>query len=415
MKITGRAMLLATCLAATLHATESFMDRVDEALTFSSPDSVVRARISGTVDLEAYRFSQPAPGLIETTDDALFNPRLTTFLDVELGHRVYGFVQARIDRGFDPSDEELQARVDEYAVRISPWDDGRASVQMGKFATVVGSWVQRHGSWDNPFVTAPLPYENLTGVWDASGANSSGTLLGWAHVLPRPTTPVPVTDKYLRLPIIWGPSYAKGVAVSGILGRLTYAAELKNGSLASRPDAWQEDRFFDGHQTASGRLGYRPNPMWNFGASWSDGPYLRQEAGPTVPAGRRFDDYRQRVFAQDVSFAWHRLQIWAEAFQTRFVIPGVGNADTAACYIEAKYKLTPQLAGALRWNQQTFGTIPHAGSQVRWGSNVSRVDAALNFRWSAHTEFKVQYSLEHQVPGLRDYQHLLAFQFVQRF
>ena len=34
--------------------------------------------------------------------------------------------------------------------------------------------------------------------------------------------------KYSFNPVIWGPSYATGVSVSGRLGRFDYAAELKN-------------------------------------------------------------------------------------------------------------------------------------------------------------------------------------------
>ena len=35
------------------------------------------------------------------------------------------------------------------------------NVQAGKFATVVGNWIERYDSWNNPFITAPLPYENM--------------------------------------------------------------------------------------------------------------------------------------------------------------------------------------------------------------------------------------------------------------
>ena len=110
--------------AARLQA-EGFFDRVDEALTFSVFDDQVRARLSGLMDLEAYYFQQPAPGLIYSTTDSLFNPRLTLFLDAQFGSHVYAFAQSRLDRGFDPSDGGAQVRMDEYALRLTPWGDGR--------------------------------------------------------------------------------------------------------------------------------------------------------------------------------------------------------------------------------------------------------------------------------------------------
>src|SRR4051812_25886521 len=145
---------------------QDFLDQVDEALTISVFHDNVRARLSGLIDLEFFRLDQPPIGLINTDDHFLFNPRLTLFLDTQLGPHLYFFIQTRIDRGFDPGDAGVQVRLDEYALRFTPWDNGALNIQIGKFATVVGNWVERHHSWENPFITAPLPYENLTAVSD---------------------------------------------------------------------------------------------------------------------------------------------------------------------------------------------------------------------------------------------------------
>src|SRR6201987_4300162 len=145
---------------------DDVLDRLDSTLTVSAFQNNLRTRISGLLDLEFYHFNQPAPGLIDSKIDNLFNPRLTFFLDAQLGSQFYFFAQSRIDRGFDPSDHGAQIRLDEYALRITPWDDGRFTLQVGKFATVVGNWVPRHLSWDNPFINAPLLYENVTAIQD---------------------------------------------------------------------------------------------------------------------------------------------------------------------------------------------------------------------------------------------------------
>jgi hypothetical protein len=395
-------------LACTVDAfdVDDFLERLDSALTFSGFHDVVRARLSGTLDLEAYHFQQPAPGLIDSRIDNLFNPRLSLFLDAQAGSQIYFFAQSRVDRGFDPSGRGAQVRLDEYALRFTPWDDGRFNLQVGKFATVVGNFVKRHLSWENPFVNSPLVYENITPISDKQAPASPLDFV-------RGFEP---TDKYQFNPVIWGPSYASGVSISGRLGKFDYAAEMKNSSLSSRPESWSVTEIDFDHPTFSGRIGFRPNEAWNFGVSVSDGAYFRPEAEQTLPRGRDIDDYRELLVGQDISFAWHHLQLWAEFYEVRFQVPRVGDADTFAYYLEAKYKFTPQLFGALRWNQQLFGDVSNgAGSQTRWAQDLGRIDAALAYRFTPHTQLKIQYSFQHQTTGEEDDNHLVAAQFTIRF
>lgn len=411
-----KKLLLVLLLAAPLARADDPLDRLDEMLTFNLLGGDVRVRLSGTLDLEGYHVQQPPPGLIYTDQHWLVNPRLTTYLDAQIGPYVYAFAQARVDRGFDPTDGGSETRLDEYAVRVSPWEDGRLSVQLGKFNTVVGSWGSRYSSWDNPFVTAPSPYENTTGLWDYYAVESPGTLLGWAHVAQRDSAKLEYADKYQRLPLIWGPSYATGISISGKLGHFEYAAELKNAGLASRPESWDVDEVGFEHPAVAARVAYRPNPAWSFGLSASSGPYLRPEAVVELPPGRDIGDYRELLLGQDICYAHGHLQIWVEFFETRFEVPTVGHADTFAYYVEAKYKFTPEIFGALRWNQQVYGDIQDdAGNLTPWGQDLWRVDAAIGVRPSAHTQLKLQYSLEHRNDAAREYGHLVAGQFTLRF
>jgi hypothetical protein len=407
--------LLLVLGAMMARASEAFFDRVEDALTWSAFRGEIRARLSGTLDVEGYAVQLPAPGVIHSPDHTLFNPRLSVFLDAQAGSRVYAFAQARADRGFDPGAENFQVRVDEYALRVTPWSDGRFTVQLGKFASVVGNWMTRHGSWSNPFITAPLPYENLTGVWDTEAVLSSRTLLRWSHVRPGLPAAITAAEKVLRLPIIWGPAYSTGVAVAGDLGRFRYALEAKHASLSSRPEAWSRISDTWSHPTLAGRLGYRPNAAWDLGVSASGGTYLRPFAQPTLAPGHGRGDYRELVLGQDICFAWHHWQIWTEVFAARFEIPRVGDADTVAYYAEAKYRFTPQFSGALRWNQQLYSTIPDRAGPVRWGQEVWRVDLAPAFRLSARAQLKLQYSVQHGDSGERDYTRTLAAQLTLRF
>jgi len=405
MKLPAFSLCVFACTACAFDIDDVF-DRLDNALTVSLFQDNLRVRLSGTLDLEFYNFEQPAAGLIDSRTDNLFDPRLTLFLDAQLGSQIYFFAQSRVDRGFDPTDHGADIRLDEYALRITPWQDGRFSLQIGKFATVVGNWVPRHLSWDNPFINAPLVYENVTAIQDKYAPYSPLYFVYGPYYYA----------KYSFNPVIWGPSYANGISMSGKLGQFDYAIEMKNASLSSRPESWLITENGFENPTFSGRIGFRPNEAWNFGFSASEGSYFRREAEPTLPPGRDIDDYREFVLGQDASFAWHHLQVWAEFYEARFEVPRVGNADTFAYYIEAKYKFTPQFFGALRWNQQLFGTVSDGyGHNVHWSEDLGRIDVAVTYRFTPHAQLKLQYDFQHQTTGPGENNHLFAAQFTVRF
>jgi hypothetical protein len=191
---------------------------------------------------------------------------------------------------------------------------------------------------------------------------------------------------------------------------------MKNASLSSRPESWSVTETGFEYPTFSGRVGFRPNEAWNFGLSASEGPYFQRQAQPTLPSGRDIDDFREFVLGQDASFAWRHLQVWAEVYEARFEVPTVGNADTFAYYVEAKYKFTPQLFGAIRWNQQLFGTVDDGyGNNLRWSPDVERIDLAAGYRFTSHTQLKLQYSYQHETTGQGNDNHLVAAQLTTRF
>ena len=384
-------------------AADDPLDLVDQALTKSFFDDRLRLRVSGLVDLEYYNFPQPPPGLIRADHHDLVTPRLSLFLDAKAGPAVYFFLQTRIDSGFDPNDlGGVQWRLDEYALRITPWRDGRFNLQRGKFTTVIGGWVERHLSWDNPLINAPVPYEAPTLVSDLE-----------VPLTAQSFRAVPGRDKYEFLPIIWGPVYAVGASVAGKIGLFEYAAEIKSVGVSSRPESWYDYDF--GAPAIGMKLSFNPNEAWHFGISGAENTYLRPNAAPLSP-GDNPDSFRQYLIGQEISYARGHLQIWAEAFQSRFEIPRLGEADVFAYYLELKYKFTPQLFGAMRWNQEFFdsGTDP-AGESIAHAHKVSRVDLAFGYRFTAHTLLKLQYSIAKGDFVSDDTKGTFADQFTVRF
>ena len=72
----------------------------------------------------------------------------------------------------------------------------------------------------------------------------------------------------------------------------------------------------------------------------------------------------------------------------------MGHLDTLSYYLEARYKFTPQLFGALRWNQQISTAIDGAPRTP----DTWRVDAAATYRFTEHLQLKLQYSFQGDAP-----------------
>ncbi|SPE55550.1 conserved exported hypothetical protein [Verrucomicrobia bacterium] len=403
-------LLLVLLLAHPIPArAQAWLDSVSDSLFLQSRGGTYRVNFSGLFDLEGYYIDQRPPGLIFGGGDSFVTPRLSLFVDAQAGKHLYAYVQTRFDDGFHPRAPESHERVDEYLFRYTPLDGPQVNLQVGKFATVVGNWVARHLSWDNPFINEPLPYDNILTVSDVSVPASP------ADFLARRGQP-DQKDKWLT--VVWGPDYTSGASVFGSVTKWDYAVEVKNASLSSRSTAWDATDVGWDNPTVSGRFGFRPNVAWNLGLSGSYGTYLQKaaEQSPAFPVGKGLSDFNQITVAEDASYQWHQWRLWAELFLSRFQVPNVGNADTLVYYLEAKYQITPQLFGALRWNQELYGDINSGtGGQTPWDNNVWRIDLALGYRFTRHFQSKLQYSFTHQAGQLQQGEQLVAAQATLKF
>ena len=375
------------------------LDSLDDALSISNADHTLHADLSFLADLELYVPETPSPGLLFSNDDAFVNPRLAVFLDIGATKYFQLHAQMRVDRGFDPgAAPDGDVRLDEYYLRVSPLGDDRLNIQVGKFATVFGNWVPRHLSWDNPFVTAPLPYEDVLGMTDGSVPTTPTAFLNRQNIADK---------KADWLPLIWGPSYASGASVSGRIDWFDYAVEIKNASISSRPDAWDLSNVSLEHPTVTARLGARPAPEWSIGTSFSHGSYLLDDVAGNAD---------QTTYGLDAAFQHHHWQLWGEVMYSSFEVPNVGDAECVFYYLEAKYKITPQLFAALRWNQSFFGEVPDGqGGSAEWDRDAWRADLSLGWRISRHVQAKIQYSIGDKAGDDPEGDQLLATQLTVRF
>lgn len=389
-------LILSACV--TTHA-ESLFDSLDSALSIANADRSLHADLSFLADLELYVPETPSPGLLFSNEDTFVNPRLAAFLDIGASKYLQLHAQMRVDRGFDPgSVPEGDVRLDEYYARLSPLGDDRLNIQIGKFATAFGNWAPRHLSWDNPFVNAPLPYEDVLSITDRSVPPTQAAFLNRKNIADK---------KSDWLPLIWGPSYASGASVFGRVDWFEYAVEIKNASISSRPDAWDLTQGTFDHPTVTARLGAHPSEEWSLGTSFSHGSYLLPEANRSAD---------QTTWGLDAAYQHHHWQLWGELMYSKFEVPNVGDAECVFYYFEAKYKITAQLFAALRWNQSFFGDVGDgSGGSAEWDRDAWRADLSLGWRISRHVQAKIQYSVGDKAGADAEGGQLLATQLTIRF
>src|ERR1700738_4773856 len=119
-----RVAVLCVVLAISCAQTRAdLLDDVNSALSIRDEKHGFQLQLTGLIDFEGYFIDQRPPGLINSDDSFLFNPRIRLFIDAQLGRHLYFFAQVRLDRGFDPVDSGPQLRLDEYFLRYAPFDN----------------------------------------------------------------------------------------------------------------------------------------------------------------------------------------------------------------------------------------------------------------------------------------------------
>lgn len=343
--------------------------------------------LSGLLDIESHYVDQEPPGLIFGDDKLFVTPRLVLFLDALVAEEWYFFVQSRVDQGFHPLSEESDARFDEYFVRYSPQSAPAISLQVGKFATILGGWIRRHDSWHSSFINMPLPYENVTTISDR-GSASADDFLARRDVAD-------IKKKWV--PIIWGPAYTSGIATVVDFSPFQLDIEIKNAAPSSRPYDWEKDTLDASHPTLASRLGYTVSPAVGHGFSLSYGPYLQESPSQIAPTFDSRGDYEQLLVGYDLRYEYRHLSFFAEAWYSEFQMPQVGIAQSTAYFLEAVYQLTSRWATGLRWNQQFFGSVRDSAGVLRqWDDNAERVDASFVFDVHRSAKIKFQYSFFNQ-------------------
>jgi len=341
----------------------------------------------GSAEALLFSSDSPTPGLVKESGE-FFAPRLNLTLDALPSEYLYFHARGVADRGFDPgNDLDGLLRIDELYFRYRPFGTNALNVHVGKFATRFGSWRDGHYFFDDPFILPPLLYGNVIGIGvqnpaslspAAIAARDSGQL---TSVLAAPERPWAST--------IWDANYATGIAVSGDVGTVSYAFEIKNAGISSHPDQWVPDLDDYRSPTYTGRISYRPDAAWQLGVSASRGPYLENGAEVFLPAGIDRGDLPHTAIGLDARWAYRDFILSGEVIGSQFETLEVGDLRSLSYYLQARWKAAPGIWLAARFGQ-TLNNDTAAG--IPWSPDLWRATIAAGWRITPDLLFKTEFS-----------------------
>ncbi len=371
-------------------------------------DDFFRLDLRPSLELVGWASDDPPAALLESDDSFFLAPVFRLDADGAAGEQVFFHATLRADRGFDAvSRESGDLRLDEVFLRWRVAEDQRLNVQLGSFPTVFGGWVAGHDFFDDPFLTAPLPYSQIVGVPTRNPAAVSAAAIAARAGGTAP--PVSSLAKENWASMIWGPSYGTGASVFGSTEHFDYAAELKNCGLSSHPDSWQGNGFQDPAITA--RICWRPDAAWAIGASASRGPWLEDSSAGADPS-----DFQQQALGLDARWAHRDLIFTGELVLTEFETPDAGDLRAAAMFVGGRWKFSPGmwLAARLGGLMADEARGP-AGEAVEWQSGVWRAELAAGWQLNAALLLKAGYGFTQVDDGGDQGSHLLGLGVGWRF
>jgi len=308
----------------------------------------------------------------------VFDGWLDLTLDAWYQKWVAAFVQGRLD-GTTAGQGVVGERVEQAWIRFMIPEEPAASLEVGKFAAPIGNFIERSDPRKNPLTTWPLAYDYVTAF--------AGLKEGRAALVANRTAPT-FYDWYVP---IWEEVYGTGAMESGSLKNLSYAVAVMNAAPGTQPDAWTFRAGDFRYPNVYAHASWSPDITTRIGLTGSRGPF-EHDNGPGTPPGEHAGQWPQTLAGVDLSFSKGSLEVWAEAYWTRFESPAVRRLDLWTWYVEAKYTFLPGLFGALRVAQITFDDA--LGHQ--WDTDQTRVEVGGGYFFTRNLFLKatVQVNVE---------------------
>jgi len=194
-------------------------------------------------------------------------------------------------------------------------------------------------------------------------------------------------------------AYPWGARVEGDLGNFDYrvaAVTLPVSHPGYVPDPGARLR------PAAG-AGYSFGPALHVGLSATIGSYLHRSLQDSVPLGKRWSDYDQRMLAFDARFSSGYFESHAELALSGYDVPTRSSPVNGLSYfVEGKYTWSPRFFTALRLEENTYAFVRAAGVGVWVARDVQMLNGEVGagYRFSPALLAKVSYRRDRWPPDL---------------
>ena len=384
------AFVIAVCLPAhRLSAGEFSL----YPLRASSESGYFQFGVSGRLILEGYAPGQDGSGLISGGAN-FFSGRASLFTDLHIGSHLYAMGEFRLDTGEVPQKGVVTGRVEQAYLRYRPWLSRNLHIQYGKFVSPFGAYNQRHDTAADPFIRPPLMYDYRTMVSSRLIPRTNNGFINWKYA--------PGIFRPVGAPVIWGNPYQVGAMVFGGLRNLDFRLAVMNSATSSEPDMWNYQIGRKTHPSYVAHIGYRILPELYLGMAYGAGPYLDEDAKPSVEEGD-FNHYKQKIWQVEFLFERGKTQIRGEAFHDTWEVKNVRDYPVdISGYVEIQQKFLSGFYGALRYGTVRYNEIRlSSGQREVWDFYIWRGQVALGYRILRNLDVRAEY-MWNRTSGLPD-------------
>lgn len=328
---------------------------VAATLALAAPTGLsAQSGLGGRLITDAELWSTDSGSRLLTRDDGHVAPllRVQLFAAAQLGDHWSLRSLTEFETGKATEDGDTHVDFDQVELRYvgSP----ALLVGVGRFIHPVGAFGARRFSTVNPLIGEPDAYPEVY-PW---GARVEGDIASFDYRVAAVTLPV---------------SHAGYVPVPGHRLRPAVGA------------------------------GYSFGPALHLGVSATIGSYLNRSLQESLPAGKRWSDYAERMLAFDARFASGYFESHAELALSGYDVPTrATSVNGLSYYLEGKYTWSPRFFTALRLEENTYAFIRPAGGGVWIARDVQMLngEAGAGYRFSPALLVKVSYRRDRWPPDL---------------
>ena len=263
-------------------------------------------------------------------------------------------------------------------VRLRPWPAHAFDVQVGRIPPSFGAYGRRAYQSDNGFIGYPLAYQYLTSLRpDAIPATVADLLVmrgrGW-----QSSFPVGSQEPGPGVPLVSAFRWDTGVQAHWEGHNVDVTGRVTAGTLAA-PRARDDN---DGKQL-SGRVAVRPAVGLVLGASAARGAFLANDVLALLPDPEM--PHAQTAFAADGEYSRDHWLVRGELIWSRWNMPLLTpqtneDLDALAGWIEGRYRITPRIVAAARFDRLAFSDVQAGAGVVRtWEAGVRRYEADAGY------------------------------------